>query len=241
MNVLTENLPQPINVNNLSDIEARAQRVSTLLRKSAVLWLDIAREVHDAKQSLTADDYAVFLNKSCLTPAIADKMPTIAKTTDLYSKEIKKHIHRFDGWSPIYETAKLNQNERNDFIHALNNDPVIEVSRKYIQSFRKTKSTKSASTFLIAEIRFNESDLQRFDYNHLIELRQKLDDISRIIDRMPQAVLFKQKDDKLNHIEAAILNSCVENPDDNDQHCDQSLPVTMLAANTDSNFLDVAN
>jgi hypothetical protein len=241
MTVTTENLPQTINVNDLEDVEARALRVARLLRKSATLWLDIAKEVADAKQSLSKDAFAIFLKKACLTPAIADKMPTIAKTADLYSDEMKKHIHRFEGWSPIYETAKLKPDERSELISALNKDPEAEVSRKFIQSFRKAKSTSTKSTTLIAEIRFDENDIQRCDYDQFLDLKQKLDDISRIIDRMSPVVLFSQKDEKLDQIETKIINTEEPALDEYDEHCDELLPVTMPAANTDCCFSNVAS
>lgn len=240
MNATSENTAHPLNVNELIDIESRAERVSALLRKSATLWLDIAKEVFDAKDSLSADAYAIFLQKACLTPAIADKMPTIAKTPELYSDKAKKHIHRLEGWSTLYETAKLKSDERTAFFDALNNDPEIDVSRAFVQSFRKSKSKTSQSSPLIAEIRFNESDIQRFDYDQFLELKQKLDDISRMIDRMSPAVSFSQKNKQIQKLEAEILNADEAIDEDYDEHCDETLPVTMPAANNDCGFSEVA-
>lgn len=240
MTASTKNLPQPINVNELKDIEARAERVSALLRKSARLWLDIAKEVHDARQSLSPDAYAIFLQKASLTSAIADKMPTIAKTPELYSDEAKQHVHRLEGWSTLYEAAKLKSDERAAFFDALNNDPEIDVSRAFIQSFRTTKSNSSSKSILIAEVKFSESDIQRFDYEQFLELKQRLDDIARMIDRMSPAVFFSQKDAQIEKIEATILNTDAAVDEEYDEHCDEPLPVTMPAANNDCSFSEVA-
>lgn len=229
-----------LNTHELKDIEARVQRVSALLRRSASLWLDIAKEVHDAKQSLSADAYAIFLKKASLTPAIADKMPTIAKTADLYTDEMKKHVHRFDGWSPIYESAKLKSKERDEFFKALNKDPEVEVSRKFIQSFRQTKQSNSPTSMLLAQIKFNENDIQRFDYEQFLELKQKLDDISRIIDRLSPAVSMNLNDKNISDIETSILNVSSATIDEHDEHCDEQLLVTLPAANNDCGFSYVA-
>ena len=109
--------------NHINDPESRAARVSLLLKTSATVWLEIAKEVYDAKLSLSSDDFSVFLQKASLTTTIADKMPRIAKTADLYSDETKKHIQKFEGWSTLYEASKLKSNERNELIDTLNKKP----------------------------------------------------------------------------------------------------------------------
>jgi len=241
MNEMNENLPQPLDVDELRDIETRAERVSALLRKSATLWLEIASEVRDAKEQLSADAYAIFLQKACLTPAIANKMPTIAKTPELYSDEAKKHIQKLEGWSTLYETAKLKVDERRQFFDALNRDPEIDVSRAFIQSFKKSKQNFSNTASLIAEIRFNENDIQRFDYDQFLDLKEKLDDIARIIDRMSPVVAFSLRDNQIEKIETAILNADADAVEEYDEHCDELPTVTLPIATNDCSFSEVAN
>ena len=45
-----QNMPHNTN----KDIESRAARVSSLLRTSATVWLEIAKEVYDAKLNLSS-------------------------------------------------------------------------------------------------------------------------------------------------------------------------------------------
>ena len=64
----------PISELELSDIEQRANRVISLVKKSAEIWLQVAIEVNDAKLKLSPIAFKKFLDRASLTTAIADKM-----------------------------------------------------------------------------------------------------------------------------------------------------------------------
>lgn len=236
----SEHICQSFNVDEIKDIEARAERVSTLLRKSATLWLEIAKEVFDAKSNLSSDAYKVFLQKSCLTPAIADKMPTIAKSPELYTEEAKKHVHRLEGWSTLYEAGKLTSDEKKEFFDALDKDPEADVSRAFIKSFKKSNSPSKPADIQIADIRINEDDINRLDYNLFIDLQSKIDEISRIIDRMPQLVTLTINNKSMTNIENKILDQDTNTTAEIDEHCDEELPITVPAANADCSISEVA-
>lgn len=233
-----DNESQIIPPETLADVDQRAERISQLMRKSATLWLDIAKEVFDAKESLSADVYAIFLQKACLTPAIADKMPTIAKTPELYSDEAKKHVHRLEGWSTLYENAKLTSDERTAFFDALNKNPEIDVSRAFIQSFRTSKAGKGSTDIQIAQIKVSKNDIARLDYDQFLDLQRKLDEIARLFDRLSPAVTFTVRSRQVQDIENMIIDAATAT--DHDEHCDEPLPVTMPAANSDCSFSEVA-
>lgn len=226
--------------NHINDIESRAARVSALLKKSATLWLEIAKEVYDAKQSLSSDDFSIFLQKSSLTTAIADKMPRIAKTADLYTDEIKKHIHKFEGWSPLHETAKLKSDERKELIDTLNLKPEIEVSRAFIQSFRKAATNTKKSETIIVEIKISNDDIARLNYDSFTEIKEQIDEIQRKIDRLSPAISMTVKDDRISKIENTIFNQPQDTPEDFEEFSDDQLPVTIPAANSDCSISQVA-
>jgi hypothetical protein len=232
----TQNTPHNVN----KDIESRAARVSSLLRTSATVWLEIAKEVYDAKLNLSSDDFSVFLQKASLTTAVADKMPRIAKTADLYSDETKKHIQKFEGWSTLYEASKLKSNERNELIDTLNKKPEIEVTRAFIQSFRKISQSTKKSETVIVEIKVNDDDISRFDYDNFSELKAQIDEIQRKIDRLSPAVSITVKDDKISKIENTIINQIQDFPADFEEHSDELLPITTPAANSDCSISHVA-
>lgn len=238
MTQATTTHPQSLELSELKDIEARAERVSALLRKSATLWLEIAREVFDAKKILSAEAFGIFLQKACLTPGIADKMPTIAKASELYSDEAKKHIQKLEGWSTLYEVAKLTSPEKQEYFKALDADPEIDVSRAFIQSFRKTKSQIHSQNIQIAQIRVSKADITRLDCDQFIEMKQKLDDIAHIFDRLSPVVSISINNNHLSEIENIILNANTDS--EHDEHCDDLLPVTMPVATNSYSISEVA-
>lgn len=227
-------------LNHNKDIESRAARVSSLLRTSATIWLEIAKEVYDAKLSLSSDDFSIFLQKASLTTAVADKMPRVAKTADLYSDEAKKHIQKFEGWSTLYEASKLKSDERKELLDTLNKNPDLEVSRAFIQSFRKATKSVQKSETIIVEIKVNDADISRFNYDNFSELKTQIDEIKRKIDRLSPAINITVKDDKISKIENTIINQIQDFPADFEEHSDELLPVTTPAANSDCSISHVA-
>lgn len=200
----------------LTDIEARAERVSNLLRKSATLWLEIAREVFDAKQTLSKDAFELFLEKASLSPAIADKMPKIAKSTILYSDEAKKYVDKLEGWSTLYELAKLSSDEKRQFFNALNNDPNIVVSREFIQSFKEAKRNDKKSVTIVAEVKISNDDIQRLDVDQFLEFKKMLADFTRRIDSMSPAISFELKEKTINDVERKMMNEGTDTDTDTD-------------------------
>lgn len=240
MTTQTENPPSALTHDELKDIEARAARVTSLLRKSANLWLTVAKEVQEAKQTLSPEAFQSFLQKASLTTAVADKMPRIAKTADLYCDEFKKHIHKFEGWSTLHETAKLKSDERTELLDTLNKKPELVVTRAFIQSFRKTSQSTKKSETVIVEIKVSDDDISRFNYDNFNELKAQIDEIKRKIDRLSPAVSITVKDDKISKIENIIINSTDNYPADYEEHSDELLPITTPAANSDCSISNVA-
>jgi hypothetical protein len=234
------NNTQETSYNINKDIESRAARVSALLRTSATVWLEIAKEVYEAKVTLSPEDFSIFQRKASITAAVADKMPRIAKTADLYSDEAKKNIQKFEGWSTLYEASKLKSDERKELLDTLNKNPDLEVSRAFIQSFRKTSQSTKKSDTVIVEIKVSDDDISRFDYDNFSELKAQIDEIQRKIDRLSPAVSITVKDDKISKIEDTIINQSQDFPADFEEHSDELLPITTPAANSDCSISHVA-
>lgn len=222
------------------DIDQRALKVSSLLKRSAQLWLEIATEVNDAKVSLCPISYNLFLNKAGLTNAIADKLLRIAKDTMLYSDIVKPHINKLEGWSTLYEVAKLSPKEKQSFFDTLNQEPETTVSRAFIQSFKASKPSLKSTELPIVQISIDKNNISRFSYDQFLNLKDKLDDIAHIVDKMSPAIYLKVNDTNVSIIETHVSNATQNQSLEPEEHGDELLPITIPAANSDCNVSHVA-
>lgn len=184
--------------------EERASTVSSLVRQSVDTWLQIALHVHDARESLSPDEYDEFIKLSGLTTSICDKLLRIAKTPALYSADVQKHRSRLEGWTTLYEVSKLKPAKFDELIQTLEKSPDIPVTREFINQFRDKSSNASPPKTAIAQILIDQADVLRFDFDQLQKLRESLDEIQRIIDRSAPAVSMTIKDCELEKIENAL-------------------------------------
>ena len=196
----------PISELELSDIEQRANRVISLVKKSAEIWLQVATEVNDAKLKLSPIAFKQFLDRATLTPAIADKMPRIAQQMILYSENAQRHLSKLEGWTTLYEVAKLPPKKVAELISTLDEQPDIVVTRAFIQQFKTSTSSNSAPPVRVAEIMISEDLLMRLDFDQFLKFRESLDDIQRIVDRSYPAASINLKTKILNELEAKLLN-----------------------------------
>ena len=202
----TEVINIPISQQELSDIEQRANRVISLVKKSAEIWLQVATEVNDAKLKLSPIAFNQFLVRATLTPAIADKMPRIAQQLILYSENAQRHISKLEGWTTLYEVAKLPPKKISELMSTLDEQPDTVVTRAFIQQFKTSTSSNSAPPVRVAEILISEDLLMRLDFDQFLKFRDSLDEIQRIVDRSYPAASINLKTKILNELEAKLLN-----------------------------------
>ena len=115
------------------EVDDCVQRVTSLIKRSTAAWLDVAKEVRRAKDKLQKEDYALFLKLSCLTAAIGDKLLRIAETTVLYAPAFEQYLERTQGWSPLYEVAKLDTVEVVELQKKLDDEPTLPLTRKLVK------------------------------------------------------------------------------------------------------------
>ncbi|NDB61686.1 hypothetical protein EB001_25085, partial [bacterium] len=135
---------------------------------------------------------------------------------------------------------KLKSDERKELLDTLNKNPDLEVNRAFIQSFRKANSSVKKSETVIVEIKVNDADISRFNYDKFSELKAQIDEIQRKIDRLSPAISITVKDDKISKIEDTIINQSQDFPTDFEEHSDELLPITTPAANSDCGISHVA-
>ena len=216
------------------ELSQRAERIRLLLRKSASLWLEIAREVTEARNALSKDGFELFLAKSSLTRAIADKMPRIAQASILYLDESKEHLEKLEGWTTLYEVAKLPDADVREMYRELQKNPEQCLTRSFIQQFKSQQNSSQRAALTVATITLSEDDIKRLDYDEYLKFRDALDAIQRIVDRSIIAASITLHTKSLEKVETIILQQSVSDADDRTQYHSEFIELRALpAANTD--------
>ena len=86
----------------------------------------------------------------------------------------------------------------------------------------------------------NEADIQRLDYDQYLDLKDKIDNISRIIDRISPAITLLINQKNMSHIEHVISNTDQTNISDLEEYCDEALHITLSTSNNDCSISQVA-
>jgi len=216
------------------ELSQRAERIRLLLRKSASLWLEIAREVTEARNALSKDGFELFLAKSSLTRAIADKMPRIAQASILYLDESKEHLEKLEGWTTLYEVAKLPDADVREMYRELQKNPEQCLTRSFIQQFKSQQNSSQRAALTVATITLSEDDIKRLDYDEYLKFRDALDAIQRIVDRSIIAASITLHTKSLEKVETIILQQSVSDADDRTQYHSEFIELRALPeANTD--------
>jgi len=216
------------------ELSQRAERIRLLLRKSASLWLEIAREVTEARNALSKDGFELFLAKSSLTRAIADKMPRIAQASILYLDESKEHLEKLEGWTTLYEVAKLPDADVREMYRELQKNPEQCLTRSFIQQFKSLQNSPQRAPLTVATITLSEDDIERLDYDEYLKFRDDLDAIQRIVDRSIIAASMTLHTKSLERVETIILKQRECDADDATQEHSELIELRALpAADTD--------
>lgn len=192
----------------IDEIDTRAERICRLMQKAAQHWMEVAREVHDAKTALSKDAFPIFLEKAQLTPSIANKLLTIAKTDILYEEQSRPYLQKLEGWTTLYEVAKLPESNIKDLYIEVDRDPSQMITRSFVQKF-KSRNPRSALT-PFAVIAIDETHIQRLDPAELRSVRDKLDEMLRFIDQSSPLFKMKVSDKVFERLEADSLVNALE-------------------------------
>ncbi len=188
-------------------VEERASAVSSLVRQSVDTWLQISQHVYDARESLKPDDYEEFVKLAGLTISICDKLIRIAKTPRLYSDGMERHRSRLEGWTTLYEVSKLKPAKIDELVQVMDKSPDLPVTREFIETFKEPSGRVFKKRTLIGSILIDEDDLQRFDFDQFLKLKESLDDIQRIVDRSAPAVSMKLHGKEIGRIEQLLIDA----------------------------------
>jgi len=226
--IVTSSSPTPYD--EFDVISERAERIRRLLRRSAITWLQIAREVTEARNLLSKDGFELFLAKSSLTRAIADKMPRISQASILYLDESKEHLEKLEGWTTLYEVAKLPDADVKEMYRELRKNPEQSLTRSFIQQFRSQQNSSQRAALTVATITLSEDDIKRLDYDEYLKFRDALDAIQRIVDRSIIAASMTLHTKSLEKVEAIILQQTASDADDTTQEHSELIELRALPA-----------
>lgn len=190
-----------------SDINRRASHIRSLLQKSASVWLDIAKEVTDAAETYDKDAFELFLQKASLTKSIADKMKRIARASRLYLDDSKRYLAKLEGWTTLYEVAKLSQSEMTDLFKELDRAPHQLLTRAFIAQFKIKTKTATTRSLTIASINFSIDPADSLNIQQFQTLKRDLDEIHHIIDRARYSCQFSINKTALKLIEGDVNRS----------------------------------
>lgn len=149
---MTTNLKKTIELSQkeLSDIKTRVERVSALVKRSATVWLDVAKEFTDAKAKLKQHAYEKFVNDTGFTKAVADKLLSVGKCKRLYAEELQQVVEQTDGWSTLYELSKLERDKKLDqVIDHVRQNPSMNVTRSVVHSIATGNSPTARDLVLV--------------------------------------------------------------------------------------------
>lgn len=223
-----------MSLHELNEIDATAKELGVLLRLSTQTWLEIARKVMVAKSLFSKDGFELFLKKSSLTRAIADKMPRIAQASILYLDESKEHLEKLEGWTTLYEVAKLPEADVREMYRELQKNPEQTLTRSFIQQFKTRQKSSQSNVLTIATITLSEDDIQRLDYDEYLKFRDALDAIQRIVDRSIIAASMTLHTKSLEKVEEIILQQSASDADDTIEEYPEFIELRALpAADTD--------
>ena len=91
----------------LNDIQLRVDRVRAYMKQSTSAWLSIAAEFSYAKQKFKTLAYQKFVIDCGFTTSVADKLAKIGSCAVLHSEEKLPLVSSAEGWTVLYELAKL--------------------------------------------------------------------------------------------------------------------------------------
>ncbi|MBL8883576.1 MAG: hypothetical protein JNL45_11050 [Hyphomicrobium sp.] len=174
------------------DVQERVERVTSLVKDSAVAWIQIGVEFADAKDGLSVLAFDRFLNDSGFTRAVGDKLVCIGKCTALRSERAKQFVGFIDGWTTLYEVTKLGPVQVDRLWDALEQDANLRLSRAVVQNIARGSPLQDR-IIVLGLVEVSESKLKGMTSSQIALVKSRLDEIHRLIDNAPAGIKFAER------------------------------------------------
>ena len=185
-----------------ADVRERVKRIVALLKRSAAVWLEIAKEFCDAKVHLSQEGFEQFGLDAGFTKAVADKLVGIGKCERLYRSDSQEFTCFVDGWSTLYEVSKLADSEIDILWQTIRSKPSIKLSRTVVQNVAKGAPAED-KTILFATIEAQKSKFDALSPDQVAFFASKLNEIHSLFYNIPHAFTLSQRHDGLKLLRSA--------------------------------------
>ncbi len=182
----------------LIDIAERVARVQSHLRTSSDTWLSIAKEFSNAKKKLSTQAYQHFALEAGFTTNVAEKLQKIGSQTIFYDPKVKKYLASADGWTILYELAKLDQSKISIVIDHLKTGSK-KLTRDLILNIANNRSLDE-KTIVLASLEVTSSKLASLTQQQYADVNRKIAEIEQIISAKSTVVAFRKRNKSLQSL-----------------------------------------
>ena len=186
----------------LSDIEERVSRVRNCLRTSTSAWLEVAREFADAKTKLKSIAFERFVNEVGVTKSIADKLVIVGRRPLLFDEAIIDYISTADGWTVLYELAKLDDKKVAEVVELVRSNPSLRLTRDLIYNVAHNRPINE-KTIVLASIEIDSSKLKTVTKAQSDLIATRLADIDRLLSDAHTLVSYRKRSSSVTRVETA--------------------------------------
>jgi hypothetical protein len=182
----------------LADISKRVVRVQSYLQTSSESWLAVAEEFSVAKKKLSTKAYQRFAIEAGFTTNVAEKLQKVGSQSIFYDPQIKKYLASADGWTVLYELAKLDQSKINTVIDHLKTGSK-KLTRDFILNIANNRSLDE-KTIVLASLEVTSSKLASLTQQQYADVNRKIAEIEQIISTKSTVVAFRKREKSLQSL-----------------------------------------
>lgn len=197
----------PLSAYQIADIEKRVLRVKSFLKQTTSAWLSIAKEFSVAKGDLSQHPFEAFVNSVGLTKSVSDKLLKIGECKPLYEEQNLEFVTSIEGWTVLYELAKLEAKQIDELIKKLRSDPAVNLTREVIVNF-VNKKPLGDKRLICLSIEIDESKMNTISNYKFAEVMSSIKELQQNIDSINAGFVVKKRDKSLELVESrAAANS----------------------------------
>jgi hypothetical protein len=192
MTIVNMNAKSNISPEVLSEIQKRVDRVHGFLKQATSAWLSIAREFAFAREALSQLAYERFVNDVGITKAVADKLVRIGQSKVFFVEENLSALSSVEGWTVLYELAKLEQKQITSLLEVVANDRDKKLTRELVHNFANNKAL-DAKRLVVASIEVDEEKLKAMSFEQFNEVKKRIDALDAEIGRINAGFVLKSR------------------------------------------------
>ncbi len=200
----------PFTTEVLADVADRVARVQLHLQTSTAAWLEIAKEFAIAKKTLETIVYQQFATDAGFTTNVADKLQKIGLQTIFYDPQVTKYLISIDGWTVLYELAKLDPSKIKAVIDILKSSSK-KLTRDLVLNVANNRSL-TEKTIILASLEVTSSKLASLTQRQSDDVNKKIAEIEQIISEKSSVVAFRKRSKSLKTLAqqaAANTSACL--------------------------------